>query len=164
MLLRQIYGAEVIGVDASDAALARAGSFGIGTVVDARAGRASEEIRKLTGGGVAASYEFVGSLGVVEQAVRSLDYNGVCTIAGVGPERLHLSLRQETLVARGLRIAGSHGYLTADIRQLLDWVGSGQLEIEGTVSHRFPLADYTSGLQALRDRSANAIRVVVTNE
>jgi threonine dehydrogenase-like Zn-dependent dehydrogenase len=164
MLLRQIYDAEVIGVDANDAALERAASFGIAAVVDARAGRASEEIRTITGGGVAASYEFVGRLDVVEQAVRSLDHNGVCTIVGVGPDRLNLSLRQETLVARGLRIAGSHGYLTSDIAQLLDWVASGQLVIEGTVSHRFPLDDYAVGLDALRDRSANAIRVVITNE
>jgi propanol-preferring alcohol dehydrogenase len=164
MLLRQIYGADVIGVDASDAALERAASFGIDTVVDARAGRASETIRKLTGGGVAASYEFVGALPVVEQAIRSLDHNGVCTIAGVGADRLHLSLRQETLVARGVRIAGSHGYLTSDILQLLAWVASGQLVIGGTVSHRFPLAEYSAGLDTLRDRSANAIRVVITNE
>jgi hypothetical protein len=31
----------------------------------------------------------VGALAVVEHAVRSLEYNGICTMAGVGPERLH---------------------------------------------------------------------------
>jgi threonine dehydrogenase-like Zn-dependent dehydrogenase len=38
------------------------------------------------------------------------------------------------------------------------------LTIDRTVSHRFPLEDYGSGLDTLRDRSANAIRVVITNE
>lgn len=164
MLLQQIFHADVIGVDASDAALERAAAFGITSVVDARTGRPSDEIKRITGGGVAASYEFVGALGVVEQAVRSLDYNGICTVAGVGSDRLRLSLRQETLVARGLRIAGSHGYLTSDIEQLLDWFRSGRLTITGTVSHQFPLREYASGLATLRDRTADAIRVVITNE
>jgi alcohol dehydrogenase, propanol-preferring len=163
MILKQIYGADVIGVDASDAALERAAGYGIDTVLDARRGRVSDEIKRATGGGVDASFEFVGSLAVVEQAVRSLDYGGICTVAGVGPDRLNLSLRQETLVARGLRLAGTHGYLTSDIEQSLIWLDSGELTIEHTVSHEFDLADYGSGLDALRDRSANAIRVVITN-
>jgi Zinc-binding dehydrogenase len=129
MLLDQIFGAEVIGVDASDTQLERAASFGIRTVVDGRHPRVSDEIRRITGDGVTASFEFVGALPVVEQAVRSLAYNGTCSVVGVGPERLQLSLRQETLVARGLRILGSHGYVTADIRQLLDWISAGRLSI-----------------------------------
>jgi alcohol dehydrogenase, propanol-preferring len=163
MILKQIYRADVIGVDASDAALERAAGYGIDVVLDARRGRVSDEIKRATGGGVDASFEFVGSLAVVEQAVRSLDHGGICTVAGVGPDRLNLSLRQETLVARGLRLAGTHGYLTSDIEQLLTWLDNGELKIENTVSHQFELADYGSGLDALRDRSANAIRVVITN-
>ncbi len=163
MLLDQIFGAEVIGVDASDTQLERAASFGIRTVVDGRHPRVSDEIRRITGDGVTASFEFVGALPVVEQAVRSLAYNGTCTVVGVGPDRLQLSLRQETLVARGLRILGSHGYVTVDIQQLLDWISAGRLRIGNTVSHQFPLADYASALDTLRDRSASAIRVVITN-
>jgi alcohol dehydrogenase, propanol-preferring len=164
MILKQTLAAHVIGVDASDAALERAASFGIDTVFDARTSRVSDQIKRATGGGVDASFEFVGSLAVVEQAVRSLDHGGICTVVGVGPDRLNLSLRQETLVARGLRIAGSHGYLTSDIETLLTLIDSGRLQIKNTVSHEFDLEEYGSGLDALRDRSANAIRVVVTNQ
>ena len=163
MILKQIYQANVIGVDASDAALERAGGFGVDAVFDARAGRVSDQIKAATGGGVDASFEFVGSVDVVEQALRSLDYGGVCTVAGVGPDRLRLSVRQETLVARGLRLAGTQGFVTSDIEQLLSWMDSGRLAIEGTISHQFELDDYVRGLDTLRDRSANAIRVVVTN-
>ena len=163
MILTQIYGADVIGVDASDAALGRAADFGIAHVVDARSGRAANQIKALTGGGVDASYEFVGSAAVVDQALRSLDYGGTCTVAGVGPDRLTLSLRQETLVARGQRLVGTLGYLSDDVRQLLQWIDSGQLRVDGTVSHTFGLDEYRLGLDTLRDRSANAIRVVITN-
>ena len=163
MILTQIYGAHVIGVDASDAALERARSFGIESVFDARAGRVANQIVAATDGGVAASFEFVGSIAVVEQAVRSLDYGGSCTVVGVGPDRLQLSLRQETLVAKGQRLIGSHGYISDDVRQLLSWLQDGRLRVQGTVSHTFELDDYQSGLDALRDRNANAIRVVITN-
>jgi propanol-preferring alcohol dehydrogenase len=163
MLLDQIFGAEVIGVDVGDVQLERAAAFGIRTVVDGRHPRVAEEIRRITGDGVTASFEFVGALPVVEQAVRSLAHQGTCTVVGVGPDRLRLSLRQETLVARGQRIIGSHGYVTADIEQLLGWISAGKLRLGNTVSHQFPLEEYGSGLSALRDRSANAIRVVITN-
>jgi propanol-preferring alcohol dehydrogenase len=163
MILDQVYGAHVIGVDASDAALARAADFGLATVVDARAGRAADQINAATGGGVDASFEFVGSVAVVEQALRSLDYGGACTVAGVGADRLHLSLRQETLVAKGQRLIGTHGYISDDVRQLLSWLDAGRLRVDGTVSHTFALDDYAQGLKTLRDRSANAIRVVITN-
>jgi propanol-preferring alcohol dehydrogenase len=163
MLLDQIFGAEVIGVDVADAQLERAASFGVRTVVDGRHPRVSEEIKRITGEGVTASFEFVGALPVVEQAVRSLANNGTCAVVDVGPDRLGLSLRQETLVARGQRVIGSHGYVTEDIRQLLDWISAGKLRLGNTISHLFPLQDYASGLDVLRDRSANAIRVVITH-
>jgi propanol-preferring alcohol dehydrogenase len=164
MLLDQIFEAEVIGVDVSEAKLERAASFGVRTVVDGRHPRVADEIRRITGEGVTASFEFVGAAPVVEQAVRSLAHNGTCVVVGVGPDRLRLSLRQETLVARGQRIIGSHGYVTSDVEQLLSWLSAGRLQLGNSVSHQFPLEDYASGLGALRDPSANAIRVVITND
>ncbi|MDQ6522921.1 zinc-binding dehydrogenase [Nocardioides sp. LHD-245] len=164
MLLRQVLGVRVIGVDAGDAALERAASYGIDEVVDARAGRPATEIHALTDGGADVSFEFVGALGVVEQAVRSLAYGGRCVVVGVGPDRLGLSLRQETLVARGQSIIGSHGYVSDDIRELLDLLDSGRVAVHDTVSHRFPLTSYAEGLAALRDRTSGAVRVVIEND
>src|ERR1700744_4399614 len=106
MLLRQIFRADVIGVDANDAALGRAAGFGVPTVLDARGGRVADRVKKLTGGGVDAALEFVGSVDVVEQAVRSLAYGGTCIMAGVGPDRLGLTLRQGTPGGRGPRVGG----------------------------------------------------------
>jgi len=164
MLMNQVHGVRVIGVDANDAALARATSFGIGEVVDARAGRAANAVRRLSDGGVDAAFEFVGAVGVVEQAVRSLAFGGRCVVVGVGPDRLGLTVRQETLVARGQSIIGSHGYLTSDIERILRWLDVGSVRLDGTISHTFDLADYRDGLHALRDPSAGAIRVVITNQ
>ncbi|MBF4162717.1 zinc-dependent alcohol dehydrogenase [Nocardioides acrostichi] len=162
MLLRQVHGLRVIGVDASDAALERAASFGIEEVVDARQGRAADAVAALTGGGVDVAFEFVGAVAVVEQAVRSLAFGGRCVVVGVGPDRLRLTVRQETLVARGQAVIGSHGYLTSDVEQILSLLADGALEVTGSISHTVGLEDYADGLAALRDPSASAIRVVVT--
>lgn len=80
-----------------------------------------------------------------------------------GSDRLGLTIRQETLVAKGLSVIGSHGYLTSDVEQILRWLDDGTLTLDGTISHTFDLADYARGLATLRDRSAGAIRVVITN-
>jgi threonine dehydrogenase-like Zn-dependent dehydrogenase len=164
MLLQQVHGVRVVGVDTSDAALERASRFGVADVVDARRGRPADAVKALTGGGVDVALELVGSLEVVEQAVRSLAHGGRCVVVGVGPDRLGLTIRQETLVAKGLSVIGSHGYLRSDVEQILRWLDDGTLTLDGTISHTFDLAEYARGLATLRDRSAGAIRVVLTSE
>lgn len=164
ILLSQVFGVEVIGVDTQDAALERGTRFGASDVVDAREGHAGRRVVALTDGGADAAFDFVGSPSVVDQALRSLRPGGRCVVVGVIPERLHLSLRQESLVARELGLVGSFGYLQSDLVELFDLVATGRLTLSDTITHRYPLVDYQEGLDALRDRSRGAIRVVITNE
>ena len=63
---------------------------------------------------------------------------------------------------RGPRETGDLLEVTRD--QVLGWLSAGRLQLGNSVSHQFPLEDYASGLSVLRDRSGNAIRVVITNE
>lgn len=164
LLLREVFGVRVIAVDTRPAALARASRFGAEAVVDARAGRTSEEVRRLSDGGVDAAFEFVGSAQVVDQSLRSLRPGGCCVVVGVTPDRLQLSLRQETLVAREISLVGSFGYLQSDLIELLALVEAGRLDLSETITHQFPLEDYRAGLDALRDPDQGAIRVVITND
>jgi threonine dehydrogenase-like Zn-dependent dehydrogenase len=41
-------------------------------------------------------------------------------------------------------------------------VGEGRGDLEGVVSHTFPLEDYAEGLAALRDPTGDVSRVVIT--
>ena len=161
MLLDQLTGAHVIGVDTSDAALARAGRFGVAEVFDGRDPRVVERVRAATDGGASAAFEFVGSPPVVEQALRSLAPGGTGVVVGVSSDRLHLGLRQETLVGRELQLIGSLGYRPEHLKRLIELIDSEALSIDGTITHVFPLEGYADALAALRDRSSGAIRVVV---
>lgn len=159
-ILDQVVGAHVIGVDSYPGALERAGRFGVTTTVDAARGRPAAAVRQLTGGGADASFEFVGSAAVVDQAVKSLRPGGVCTVAGVGPEPLSL-VPQELLVAAELTVQGSFGSTAAEVAELLQLVATGALDLTGTITHRFGLESFDEALRVLETKSGDPIRVVV---
>lgn len=160
-ILHQVVGARVIGVDTSPAARERALSFGASEVVDAGDGSPNRVVRQLSGGGADASFEFVGVAAVVDQAVKSLRRGGTCTVVGVGRDRLALGVRQETLVGAELRLQGSFGCNRADFEELLALVGSGGLDVAGTITHRFALDEFAEALHVLATKQGNPIRVVV---
>ncbi|MCU1604146.1 MAG: Alcohol dehydrogenase, propanol-preferring [Modestobacter sp.] len=162
MILQQLYQVEVIGIDVDDAALANGQRLGVSSTVDARDAQVAQRVREQTSGGVDVAFEFVGSSAVVEQGLRCLRPGGACIVAGVHPNRLHLGLRQETLVARELTLTGSLGYTNDDISELLHLVSTGQLVFDDTVSHTVDLDDYQVGLDTLRQPGSASIRVVVT--
>lgn len=159
-ILRQVVGAHVIGVDAYPAALARAQRFGVEEVVDGAGGKPAAEIRRQTGGGVDHSFEFVGDPAVVDQAVKSLRPAGTCTVVGVTPERLQL-LPQVLLVSGELRLQGSYGATHDELRELVGLVADGTLDLTGTITHRFGLADAAAAVHVLETKEGDPIRVVV---
>ncbi len=159
-ILSQVVGAEVIGVDTYPGALQRAKLFGAGEVVDATGGKPAGEVRRMTGGGAHHSFEFVGASAVTDQAVKSLRPGGTCTVVGITPEPLSL-LPQALLVAGELRLQGSFGCSRVELAELVELVGSGRLDLSGTITHRFALADYADALRVLETKEGDPIRVVV---
>jgi propanol-preferring alcohol dehydrogenase len=158
-ILKQVVGANVIGVDPLPAARERARAFGADEVVDSA--EPARAVRAMTGGGADCSYEFVGSAAVTDQAVKSLRGGGTCTVVGVTPERLNLGLPQALLVAGELRIQGSFGCSRAELVELVGLVGDGRLDLTGTITHRYALADFDAGLRTLETKDGDPIRVVV---
>jgi propanol-preferring alcohol dehydrogenase len=159
-LLKQVIGAQVIGVDVSPSALSRASAFGADDVVDASDGRPARRLRELTGGGADHTYEFVGAAAVTDQAVKSLRPGGTCTVVGVTPEPLAL-LPQALLVAGELRVQGSFGCTRADLESLVGLVADGTLDLTGTITHRFGLDEVAEALRVLESKDGDPIRVVV---
>jgi propanol-preferring alcohol dehydrogenase len=160
-ILRQVVGARVIGVDPLPAARERALRFGADEVVDSSDGSPARAVRAMTGGGADCSYEFVGAAAVTDQAVKSLARGGTCTVVGVTPERLALGLPQALLVAGELRVQGSFGCSRAELAELVGLVADGRLELAGTITHRYALADFDAGLRTLETKEGDPIRVVV---
>jgi propanol-preferring alcohol dehydrogenase len=160
-ILDQVVGAKVIGVDTSAAALERATRFGAAEVVDASDGMPNRGVRALTGGGAEATFEFVGVGAVVDQAVKSLRPGGTCTVVGVGRDRLELATRQERLVAAELTLQGSFGCTREHLEELVGLVGSGALDLAGTITHRFPLPEFPEAVRVLQTKEGDPMRVVV---
>jgi propanol-preferring alcohol dehydrogenase len=159
-ILKQVVGARVVGVDPIPAARERALAFGADEVVDA-ATKPAQAVRELTGGGADCAYEFVGAAAVTDQAVKSLRRGGTCTVVGVTPEPLALGLPQALLVAGELRVQGSFGCSRAELVELVGLVGDGTLDVSGTITHRYALADFDAGLRTLETKEGDPIRVVV---
>lgn len=164
MILKQVFGAHVIGIDAADAALDRAADFGVTQVIDARTTNPSKAVREATSGGVGWSFEFVGAAATVEQAIRSLRPGGQATIVGVSTDKFSNSFTVGTLVSREWSVRGSYGYVADDLDDLIALVSDGTLTIDGTITHRFPLARFDDALTALRNRHDDPIRIVVENQ
>jgi propanol-preferring alcohol dehydrogenase len=160
-ILRQVVGARVIGVDPLPAARERALRFGADEVVDSSDGSPARAVRAMTGGGADCSYEFVGAAAVTDQAVKSLARGGTCTVVGVTPEKLALGLPQALLVAGELRVQGSFGCSRAELAELVGLVADGRLDLAGTITHRYALADFDAGLRTLETKEGDPIRVVV---
>jgi propanol-preferring alcohol dehydrogenase len=159
-ILKQVVGARVIGVDVLPAARERALAFGADEVLDG-GDKPAQAVRERTGGGADCSYEFVGAAAVTDQAVKSLRRGGTCTVVGVTPDRLNLGLPQALLVAGEVRIQGSFGCSRAELAELVQLVGDGRLDLSGTITHRYALADFDAGLRTLETKEGDPIRVVV---
>ena len=157
-ILRQVVGARVIGVDVNQAVLDRAVKFGADEVVDASDGRPARALR--AAGGVQHSFEFVGDPAVADQAVKALAPGGTCTIVGLTPAPLQL-LPQALLVSSELRVQGAFGCTRDELVELVGLVADGRLDLNGTITHRFPLESFDEALRILETKEGDPIRVVV---
>lgn len=145
--IAKLFGAaEVIAVDLSDAALERARRAGADRTVNGSAESPAKKIRELTGGGVDLALEFVGSAKTVDQAVKSLRRGGRAVAVGIGPEEMRL-VPPYTFVGSEFQLTGSFGSTKAELEQVVGLVASGKLDLSGSVSGTFSLADANTALE-----------------
>jgi D-arabinose 1-dehydrogenase-like Zn-dependent alcohol dehydrogenase len=115
-----------------------------------------------TGGGADAAFEFVGHPGVVTSALRCLRPQGRCVVVGIGPEKLRLGMRQETLVGRELQLTGSFGATAGELAELVDLVAGGRLDLRDSVSEVYRPEQFSEALAETREKRAGSVRVVVS--
>jgi len=159
-LLTEIVGCAVIGVDPRPEARRRALQLGAQAVVaDAADVAASARDGR---DGADAAFDMVGSPGLIDTALRCLRPQGRCVVVGITPDRLHLRMRQETVVARELSLIGSFGATRAEIEELAGLVAGGRLDLSHSVSGRFRPEDFGTALEETRAKRAGSVRVVIT--
>src|SRR6185503_4700298 len=160
-------GAErIIAIDLNPAKFALATAFGATDTVDARAvGDVVGAIVEMTGGGVDYSFECIGNVEVMGQALacthKGWGQSIVIGVAGAGEE---IHARPFLLVTgrawRGTAFGGTRG--RTQLPQYVDWYMSGRLRVDEMITHTMKLDDVNRAFYLMHH--GESIRSVVLYE
>jgi len=156
---------KIIGVDLNPAREAMARKFGMTHFVNpASVGgdKVVEAIVEVTGGGADFSFECIGNVATMRQALecchRGWGESIVIGVAGAGQE---ISTRPFQLVTgrvwRGTAFGGARG--RTDVPRIVGWYMDGKLDIDSLITHTLPLQDINRGFELMH--SGESIRSVV---
>lgn len=105
--------------------------------------------------------DFSGDPAGPELGARNLRPGGTLVFGSVLEGDLALGSAQRVQV-RELVLAGVYSSTMADLRAVAELAASGALDLSGSVTHEFPLAQAGQAFQALASRPPGMVRVVVT--
>ena len=154
---RLAHASRIIAVDLAPRKLDWAKQFGATDVVDASQEDPVKRIRALTGTGVGFAFEVVGLPITVDQALRSCDLGGVCTMIGVPAPKAELSISlSRFFYSRANLRATFYGDClpSRDFPLLASLYRAGSLDLDGLITQRI-------GLDAVDDAFAAMERAEV---
>jgi S-(hydroxymethyl)glutathione dehydrogenase/alcohol dehydrogenase len=161
----RLVGAEkIIGVDTNPGRRAMAERFGMTHFINPNdCDSVVQEIIRLTGGGVDYSFECVGNVQVMRQALECCHKGwGESIIIGVAPAGAEISTRPFQLVTgrvwRGTAFGGAKG--RRDVPRIVDWYMDGKISIDPMITHQLPLKDINKAFDLMH--AGESIRSVVT--
>ena len=155
----------IVGVDLNAGREAMARRFGMTDFVNPDAvgrDRVVEAIVDLTGGGVDYSFECIGNVATMRQALECAHKGwGESVIIGVAPAGAEIATRPFQLVTgrvwRGTAFGGARG--RTDVPRIVDWYMQGKIDIDSLVTHTMPLDDINRGFDLMH--AGESIRGVV---
>lgn len=161
VMIARCLGARVVAVDPSAAALERAGDLGAGLLVDAE--DPVPTILAATAGGAHVSMDALGSAPSALAAVRCLRRRGRHLQVGLmlGSDS-RAPLPWDLVVARELRVLGSHGMAAADYPPMLDLITAGGLQPERLIGRIIGFEQLGEALRAM-DRPTATPGIVVAD-
>ncbi len=155
----------IVGVDLNPAKRAMAESFGMTHFVNPKEveGDLVPYIVDLTGGGADYSFECIGSVDVMRQALECCHKGwGESIIIGVAGAGQEIATRPFQLVTgrvwRGSAFGGAKG--RTDVPKIVDWYMDGKIKIDEMITHTMPLDDINRAFDLMH--SGESIRSVVT--
>ena len=136
------FGAKVIAVDRTPAALALAESLGAAHTVLADGRDVAAEVHELTGGGSHVAVDAVGSAATCADAIYSLRRRGRHVQVGLLPSvGGHPAVPMDRVIAWEIDIFGSHGMASTDYPDMLRLVEDGTLRPQALVERFVGLAE-----------------------
>jgi S-(hydroxymethyl)glutathione dehydrogenase/alcohol dehydrogenase len=157
--------AQIVGVDTNPARRTLAEKFGMTHFVDPKEveGDLVPYLVSLTGGGADYSFECVGNVEVMRQALECCHKGwGTSVIVGVAGAGQEISTRPFQLVTgrvwKGTAFGGAKG--RTDVPKIVDWYMDGRLNIDDLITHTMPLSDINRAFDLMHEGAS--IRSVVT--
>jgi len=155
---------KIVGVDLNPARQALAEKFGATHFVNPAEieGDLVNYLVELTGGGADYSFECIGNVEVMRQALECCHKGwGESVIIGVAPAGAEISTRPFQLVTgrvwRGTAFGGARG--RTDVPKIVDWYMDGKINIDDLITHTMPLGDINQAFDLMHE--GQSIRSVV---
>ncbi len=155
----------IIGVDTNPSKRALAEMFGMTHFVnpDDVGGDLVAHLVELTGGGADYSFECIGNVEVMRQALECCHKGwGESIIIGVAGSGQEINTRPFQLVTgrvwRGTAFGGSKGL--TDVPRIVDWYMDGKINIDDLITHTMPLEQINDAFDLMHE--GKSIRSVVT--
>jgi len=163
---RMVGADKIIGVDLNPARQEIARKFGMTHFVNPdEVGRDKvvQAIVDLTGGGADFSFECIGNVHTMRQALECCHRGwGESIIIGVAPAGTEISTRPFQLVTgrvwKGSAFGGARG--RTDVPKIVDWYMQGKIEIDPMITHVMPLSEINNAFELMK--RGESIRGVVT--
>ena len=164
----RIAGADkIIGVDLNPAREALARKFGMTHFVNPRDLPSKDDLVphlvELTGGGADYSFECIGNVDVMRQALECCHRGwGVSVIIGVAGSGQEIKTRPFQLVTgrtwKGTAFGGARG--RTDVPKIVDWYMEGKINIDDLITHVMPIEQINTAFDLMHE--GTSIRSVVT--
>ncbi len=152
----------IIGVDINADKVDLATKFGMTDFVNPKDGDPVEAIIDLTDGGADYSFECIGNVNTMRQALECCHRGwGESTIVGVAGAGQEISTRPFQLVTgrvwRGTAFGGAKS--RTQVPQIVDWYMDGKINIDDLITHTMPLEEINTGFDLMHE--GKSIRSVV---
>ena len=163
---RMVGANKIIGIDINPAREAIARKFGMTDFINPSVvghDKVVTAVQELTDGGVDFSFECIGNVQVMRQALecchRGWGQSIIIGVAGAGQE---IATRPFQLVTgrvwKGTAFGGAKG--RRDVPKIVDWYMEGKIEIDSLITHVMPLSEINHGFDLMHE--GKSIRGVVT--
>jgi S-(hydroxymethyl)glutathione dehydrogenase/alcohol dehydrogenase len=162
--LKMVGARQIVGVDMNPDKKALGERFGMTDFVNPKevSGDLVGHLVELTGGGADYSFECIGNVDVMRQALECCHKGwGESIIIGVAGAGQEISTRPFQLVTgrvwRGTAFGGARG--RTDVPRIVDMYMEGQINIDDLITHTMPLEDINKGFDLMHE--GESIRSVV---
>ena len=156
-------GYRIIGIDLNDSRAEIGTKFGMTDFINPNNfENVVDHIIEMTGGGVDYSFECIGNVEVMRQALECCHKGwGESCIIGVAGAGQEISTRPFQLVTgrswRGTAFGGARG--RTDVPRIVDWYMDGKINIDDLITHKMPLEDINKAFDLMHE--GKSIRSVI---